>query len=111
MSSQTTDLRLLVVASDPLARTGLALALDDQPERSVVGQVAGVADLIHDIEVYRPDVVVWDLGWNPTGALEQLAGLEESGAPVLVLLPDNAHVSVAWAAGGRRWTDWWVSTQ
>ena len=99
MSSQTTDLRLLVVASDPLARTGLALALNDQPERSVVGQVAGGADLVNDIEVYRPDVVVWDLGWDPTSALEELAGLEESGPPVMALLPDNAHVSVAFAAG------------
>ena len=101
MSSQTTDLRLLVVAGDPLARTGLALALDDQPGCSVVGQVTGGADILHDVEVYRPDVVVWDLGWDPTGTLEELADLEESGPPVLALLPDNAHVSQAWAAGAR----------
>ena len=96
-----TDLRLLVVAGDPLARTGLSLALNDQPGCEVVGQVASGAELVHDIEVYQPDVVVWDLGWDPTGALEHLTDAGESGPPILALLPDETQVSETLATGVR----------
>jgi DNA-binding NarL/FixJ family response regulator len=97
----TTDLHVLVVAADPLARTGLATLLADQPACTVSGQVSGETDLATALEVYRPDVVAWDLGWDPASALERLADLEEAGPPVVVLLPDETHAAGAWAAGAR----------
>ena len=54
------ECRVLIVADDPLARAGLAAILQDGC--SVVGQAAG-DDL--SLDVYRPDVLVWDLGWAP----------------------------------------------
>ena len=93
------DVRVLVVADDPLARAGLATLLAGQPGCSVVGQVAGDVDLAA-IEVYRPDVLVWDLGWgDPTQSLERLAGLRD--VPVVGLVPDQAHAADAWSAGVR----------
>jgi len=101
MPSIEGDLRVLIVADDPLARAGLAALLADQPGLAVVGQAAGRADLASELEVYRPDVVLWDLGWNVVPALERLADLMEVGPPVVALLPDSSHAAEAWSAGAR----------
>ena len=53
------------------------------------------------IDIYRPDVVIWDLGWNPALALEHLADLEGANPPIVALLPDETHVAEAWTAGAR----------
>ena len=95
------ELRVLVVADDPLARAGLAALLAAQPGATVVGQVAGEAGLSSALDVYRPDIVVWDMGWDPTQAFEHMAELEEAHPPVIALLPDEAHAADAWAAGAR----------
>jgi len=94
-------MRILVVADDPLARAGLATFLTDQPGIEIVGQVPGESDLTVAIDVYRPDVVLWDLGWDPAPSLERLADLDEDGPPVVALLPDEIHTADAWSAGAR----------
>ena len=101
MPSPRNDLLVLIVASDPLARAGLAALLADQPGCSVVGQVTGEADVAAAIDIYRPDVVIWDLGWNAALALEHLADLEGANPPIVALLPDETHVADAWTAGAR----------
>ena len=101
MSPTPDDLRVLVVADGPLARAGLAALLADQPGCTVVGQTAGQADLPDEVEIYRPDVVLWDLGWNATLALELLADLRDAGSPVVALVADEAHANAAWASGTR----------
>ena len=93
--------RVLVLANDPLARAGLATMLADQPECTVVGQASGDDDVPETLEVYRPDVLVWDLGWDPATALERLADLQETDPPIVALLPDEAQALEAWAAGAR----------
>jgi two-component system nitrate/nitrite response regulator NarL len=93
------DLRVLIVADDPLARAGLAALLADQPGCVVVGQVAGEADLPAALDVHRPDVALWDLGWDPTSSLERLADLAEAGPPIVALLPDESHAADARTAG------------
>jgi two-component system nitrate/nitrite response regulator NarL len=99
------DLRVLVVADDPLARAGLAVLLSEQPDCMVVGQVSGQGDLPAQAAVYRPDVVLWDLGWERTpdlvASLEQMGELAEDGLPVVALLPDEAQAPEARASGVR----------
>ena len=105
MLSSIDDLRVLIVAGDPLARAGLATLLADQPGFTVVGQGAGDADLQAEVAVYRPDVVVWDLGWDPAPtleiSLERLADLGDADLPAVVLLPDETHAADVWTAGIR----------
>ena len=91
MPATVNDLRVLVVAGDPLARAGLATLLADQPGCTVVGQVTAEAAGSTTLEVYRPDVVAWDLGWEPTLALEALVELPESSPPVVALVPDDTY--------------------
>lgn len=93
------DLRVLIIADDPLARAGLAALLSDQAGCTVVGQVAGDSDLPANLEAFRPDVLLWDLGWDTTVTLESLADLPEGSPPLVALLPDDTHTTETWTAG------------
>ena len=94
------ELRVLVIADDPLARAGLAAVLADQPELVVCGRASSLDDLRAAIELYRPDVLLWDAGWHTAPSLARLADLE-ARAPVAILLPDEADARQAWTAGAR----------
>ncbi len=99
------NLRLLVVAADPLARAGLATLLSDQAGVQIIGQVDDGQTLPAEIDVFQPELIVWDLGWDPADSLallEEVAGEQESGeAPVLVLIYDEEAAGLAWSAGAR----------
>jgi DNA-binding NarL/FixJ family response regulator len=97
----TSDLKVLIVADDPLVRAGLAALVAGEPGCLVVGRAESTDDLALAVETYRPDVLLWDLGWNPGPALENLAGVTPVGAPLVVLLPDEAQAAGAWSAGAR----------
>jgi DNA-binding NarL/FixJ family response regulator len=100
-----TDVRLLIAAADPLVRTGLATLLSDSAGYGIVGQVSGDEKLVDEIDIYRPDVVIWDLGWEPDEAvanLAELAGDSDRGEPAVVaLLPHQELARAAWSAGAR----------
>jgi DNA-binding NarL/FixJ family response regulator len=91
--------KVLIVASDPLARAGLATLLADQPGCTVVGRVAEETGLAAALDVYQPDIIVWDLGWEPD--LVNLPDFKEPDLPVVVLLPDETHAAEVWTAGVR----------
>ena len=88
-----------MVAQDSLARAGLAALLGQQPGCNVAGQSAGGATLSSDLDIYRPDVLVWDLGWDPRTGLDNLARLPGGAPPVLALVPDESHAGEARSAG------------
>ena len=91
------ELRVLVVADDSLARAGLAALLASQPDCRVVGQGTS-EDLVDEAALYRPDVILWDLGWDPEPLLE-LDPFGTNQPPIVALLPDEAYAADAWAAG------------
>ncbi|HSG16937.1 MAG TPA: response regulator transcription factor [Anaerolineae bacterium] len=99
------DLRLLVVAADPLARAGLVTLLDERPGLHIAGQVSGGESLAEELDVFQPDVLVFDLGWEPDEGLETLEELAlepEGGQPnVVALAPDEETAAAAWSAGAR----------
>ena len=99
------DLRLLVVADDPLARAGLAGLLAAQPGCQIVGQSVADSDWPVELASAQPDVIVWDLGWTAGNSLERLAELSDTTPPILALLPEadaDAGTAVsAWRAGAR----------
>ncbi len=112
--SPVSDLRVLIVADDPLARAGLATLLADQASLRVLGRVAASGDLLAEVDVYQPEVILFDLGWEPglpsslprstpepRTSLESLAELRESGLPIVALLPDETYIAETWAAGAR----------
>ena len=105
MVASLQDLRVLIVADDPLARAGLATVLREQPGCDVAGQAASQADLLADAAAGQPDVLLWDLGWNPANGLDRLGELAEALPPVVALVPTGARgenlASQAWRAGAR----------
>jgi DNA-binding NarL/FixJ family response regulator len=92
-------IRVLVMGQDPLARSGLAALLADQPGIAVVAQVASSEDWALTLEAYGPEVVVWDVG--PGVDSERTPVLERTGPPVLALVADEEQANEALAAGAR----------
>src|SRR5215510_2352387 len=109
------DLRVLIVADDPLVRAGLALLLAQQPGGTVVGQMAGDVDILTGFRLYHPDVIVWDFGWQSphsappprpeqggaATALEHVSDIREAGQAVLALLSEATDAAAVWTAGVR----------
>ena len=93
-------IRVLVVADDSLARAGLATLLASQPGLIVTGQIASEADSSDAAQLYRPDVIVWDLGVDVARAIDR-ASFRGAGAPVIALLADASDASDVWSAGAR----------
>jgi two-component system nitrate/nitrite response regulator NarL len=105
-------MRVMIVADDLLVRTGLAALLEEQADVRIVGQ-AHPARFTDDAELYQPDVVVWDLGWQPnvspsaahfTWPLLLLVGHTERlrlplpASATVALLPRDSHPSHLWLA-------------
>lgn len=82
------DTRILIVAGDLLARAGLAAMLNMQPGLTIVGQSAGADTLETDLAVYRPDVAVVDLGYEPTAYVGEVRALVDADLSAVLLLPD-----------------------
>ncbi len=95
------ELRVLIVADDPLARAGLARLLQEQPGFRVVSQEAGQPATSEHLTGRLADVVVWDLGWDPPELPPAFADLEALGAPVVALLPDETLAAAARTSGVR----------
>lgn len=105
----TQALKVLIVADDPLARAGLAAVFTHGPDVQVVGQMEGKSATPSAVEVFRPTVVVWDLGWDPVRGLdespapglEQLSSLADGNLPIIALVSDERQAASAWLAGSR----------
>jgi two-component system, NarL family, nitrate/nitrite response regulator NarL len=87
--------RVVVIAEDPLARSGLAMLLAGDPRLVVIEQLAARDDLAGA----PADVGVWDLGAGTAGS--DLAGGLGAGVPVICLLPDGDRASELISRGAR----------
>ena len=93
-----TAVRVLIVADDPLARAGLAALLNDLEAVTVVGRVAGTDDLDAAMAAHRPDVLLWDRGWNAQSRLTRLTEARLD-APIVVLAAAEEDARQGWLAG------------
>ena len=95
------DVRVLVVADDPLVRGGLAALLADYPGVAVVGHAEADDDLTHAAETYGAELLVWDLGSAPAAAIDRLSAAGGAMPPTVALLSDRTAARRAWSAGAR----------
>lgn len=104
--------RLLIVASDLLARSGLAGLLGSAPELNIIAQSAPTGDLAALLAVYQPQVILWDMGWNAAQELDAVADLVQTDsalepddyartARVVALIAHEAGARALWDAGVR----------
>lgn len=87
------DIKVLLVAENPLARMGLSALLSGVSGLAVAGQSSGNQVLL-DLDMTKPDVIAWDWNWN---AIPDLP----SDVPVVALLKEMGQASEAWRAGAR----------
>jgi two-component system nitrate/nitrite response regulator NarL len=92
--------RVLVVADDPLTRSGLALLLESEPRVAVLAQ-SDSAQAAPLARLHRPDAVVWVLEAGAAALPDALRTLADSGPPVVALAADEAAASAALAAAAR----------
>ncbi len=93
------DVRVLVIADDPLARAGLASLLATQAGLVVAGEAAGDALLDSGPLSEQTDLVVWDLGWDPERGLEEMAQAPLGVVPLVALVASEADGATALALG------------
>jgi DNA-binding NarL/FixJ family response regulator len=101
------DVRVLLVARDPLARAGLATIMEDAEGITIVGQVGSERDILAQVEVFQPEIVLWDFGWGPLSPeddnfrqdLRELAQVKAVDIPALALLPGPDLAMDVWSAG------------
>ena len=95
------DTRVLLISQDPLARAGLASLLSQEPGITVVGQSDYAAGHPDFLDVFRPDVLLWDLVWDAAQGLEVITALSEGSPPVVALLPEGMSAAQALSAGAK----------
>jgi DNA-binding NarL/FixJ family response regulator len=91
------SLRVLVVADDPLVRSGLGLLLASEVD--VVGQFAPRDDVTSAVRAARAAVLLWDLGADPRAVSDRLGEIGQMPVPVLTLVPSEASAGEAIASG------------
>jgi two-component system, NarL family, nitrate/nitrite response regulator NarL len=97
-------LRLLVIASDPLARAGLSGLAGALPGIQVVAQAEANTQIRHAFEAYSPQVCLWDLGWSSGETWSfviEAANGTSAGIPIVALAADAEQAGRAWRSGLR----------
>lgn len=99
-----TPYRLLIIARDALTRAGLAAILSQNDDLTPVGQVAPDGDLDEAIAAFRPDLLLWDLGYPNEDEVTRLGDLAkpdfpQNSVPVVVLLNDVELAQEIWRGG------------
>ncbi|RME97616.1 MAG: DNA-binding response regulator [Chloroflexi bacterium] len=89
-------LHVLIISADPLTRAGLAALLADPPDLTVSGQISVEQIFETGFDIFQPDVILFDLGWETGAALDALADLDEPGTPVVALLSDPDLAPDVW---------------
>ena len=86
MRAQKDVIRILIIHRSRLIREGFAFVLDHQESMSVIGSVAGVGEVVGDLERVRPDVILLDLCLPDRGGLRDAQWIREvlPGAKILM---------------------------
>ncbi len=93
------DVRVLVVADNPFTRAGLVTLLGERDGIIIAGQSAPEEGLLASAQVYRPDVIVWEIGAADALNAECLADVKDIAPAVLALLSDDDQSPALSAAG------------
>ena len=100
-----TSIRILVADDHPVVRDGLVALLSTQSDFMVVGQASTGSELITNVEIARPDVVLLDLEMPELHGVEALTRVttEHPGLKVLVFTAydDDERMIAAVQAGAQ----------
>ncbi len=103
-------LRVLIISADSLARAGLDALLAALDDIAPSGHIAAANELAAALDVYRPDVLLWDCAWSPEPLANTLLELEEvigasderrNAPPIIALVSGREQAQELWQAGQR----------
>ena len=94
-------IRVALVGNDPLARSGLAALLAQEPGILIAAELTMGEELRGGLIRSRPDVALWDLGVDGKLGLERLRDLEPPFPPTLALVADEGAAAELLASGAR----------
>jgi DNA-binding NarL/FixJ family response regulator len=91
--------RVYIVADNPLARVGLATLLVEATDCEIVGQGADDETVLDSLDVYQPDIILWDMSWMATLETQSLTDVLETSIPVIALINDENQTNDLWQLG------------
>jgi DNA-binding NarL/FixJ family response regulator len=98
------SIRVLLVDDHALARTGLRMVLDAEPDIEVVGEAANGNQAIHSVGRLRPDVVLMDVRMPELDGIAATREIAGGDARVLILttfdLDEYVYDALAAGASG-----------
>lgn len=101
MTTQTDTLRVLVIAESPFVRAGIVSLLNDQPGVDVVGQIPADSRWAEMVQLYVPQVIIWEPSYDGDIESQQFEELGEIDVPVLALVSQHDRAASLLAAGAR----------
>jgi DNA-binding NarL/FixJ family response regulator len=100
-----TSIRILVADDHPVVRDGLVALLSTQPDFMVVGQASTGSEMITNVEIARPDVVLLDLEMPELDGVEALTRVTTEHPELKVLVftayDDDERMVAAVQAGAQ----------
>lgn len=91
------DLRILIVAANPLARIGMGAMVGRVGGVIIVGEASPDPDLADLITARTPDALMWDADGGGIDLIATLEGIP----PTVALVADSNQAAEAWTAGVR----------
>jgi two-component system, NarL family, nitrate/nitrite response regulator NarL len=98
MKTQSAELiRIVIIDSHTLVRTGLRLILENQPGFKVVGEASKASEALEDVAAQKPDIVLLIL--DPLSSIgveiiRTLSKVSSSSRVILLARPDEAQVLI-----------------
>jgi len=103
MSSDSSQIRVLVVDDHPVVREGIAGLVGIQADMTLVAQAANGRDAIQQFRTHRPDVTLMDLQMPEMNGLDALIAIRtefpEARVIVLTTYEGDVHILRALKAG------------
>ena len=100
----STPIRILVADDHPVVRDGLVVMLGTQPDFEIVGQASNGAEVVAQVAVLKPDVVLLDLEMpemDGVEALERIAEYPDTRVVVFTAFDTDERILAALRAGAK----------
>jgi two-component system, LytTR family, response regulator len=78
--------RVLIVDDEPLAREGLRMMVEDDPELELVGEAANAAEAQRLVAQLRPDVMLLDIQMPQRDGFQLVAEIEPGDLPLVIFI-------------------------
>src|SRR3990170_5524556 len=91
--------RILIVSADPLKRAGLVSLLESLSAVDLAPPTEPTAHVLSKVREEKPDIVLWDLGWQADESIEAISQISDEVPPIVALALNGSQAAGAREAG------------